>query len=129
LTDTPQNNITTLAIISGDILRDMYFSEQSSLNICRQYKIELEKWIASLPSPLQQYVQSGEAPKFPKDQAESIVSFEVENFKNSSNIILVQFTLHVPRGVDTSHKAILIEGVENEDVKSIWGSYCIGDIF
>ncbi|CZR68177.1 uncharacterized protein PAC_18076 [Phialocephala subalpina] len=72
LTDTPQNNITTLAIISGNILRDMYFSEQSSLNICRQYKIELENWMSSLPNPLQQYIQSGEVPNSSKDQAESI---------------------------------------------------------
>ncbi|PVH68294.1 hypothetical protein DL98DRAFT_522845 [Cadophora sp. DSE1049] len=76
LTDTIQNNITTLAIISGDILRDMYFSEQPSLNTCRQYKTELEKWKSSLPNPLQQYMKSGEVPKFPKDQTESIVSFE-----------------------------------------------------
>lgn len=74
LTDTIQNNITNLSIISGNILRDMYFSEQPSLNICRQYKTELEKWVASLPSHVQQYIQSGEVPKSPKDQAESIVS-------------------------------------------------------
>ena len=95
----------------------MYFSEQSSLNICRQYKIELEKWMSSLPSPLQQCIQSGEVPKSPKDQAESIVSFEVESLRNSSNTVLVQSTFHVPRSVDVSHKAILIEGVENGDVK------------
>ncbi|KAH6706423.1 hypothetical protein BKA61DRAFT_138675 [Leptodontidium sp. MPI-SDFR-AT-0119] len=71
LTDTIQNNITTLAIISGDILRDMYFSEQPSLNTCRQYKTELEEWKSNLPNPLQQYIQSGEVPKFSKDQTES----------------------------------------------------------
>ncbi|PMD34572.1 hypothetical protein L207DRAFT_516736 [Hyaloscypha variabilis F] len=71
LRDTPQNYITTLAIISGDILRDMYFSEQSSLNVCRQYKTELEKWVFGLPHPLQQHIQSGEIPNFPKDMAES----------------------------------------------------------
>jgi hypothetical protein len=103
LTDTPQNNITTLAIITGDILRDMYFSEQSSLNICRQYKIELENWMSRLPNPLQQYLQSGEVPKSPKDQAESTVGFEAESLRNSSNKILVQFTFHAPRGVDASH--------------------------
>jgi len=53
----------------------MYFSEQPSLNICRQYKSELEKWMSSLPNPLQQHIQSGKVPTFPKDQAEAIVSF------------------------------------------------------
>ncbi|KAH8598368.1 hypothetical protein B0O99DRAFT_614968 [Bisporella sp. PMI_857] len=72
LENTPQNNVTTLAIISGDILRDMYFSEKPSLNICRQYKSELEKWMSSLPSPLQQYVQSGEVLTSSRDQAEAI---------------------------------------------------------
>lgn len=72
LENTPQNNVTTLAIISGDILRDMYFSEQPSLNICRKYKGELEKWMSSLPNPLQQYIQSGEVPISPRDQAEAI---------------------------------------------------------
>ena len=32
-------------------------------------------------------------------------------------MVLVQFTLHAPRGVDVSHKAILIEGVEHGDVR------------
>ena len=59
----------------------MYFSEQSSLNVCRQYKMDLEKWMSSLPDPIQQYVQSGEIPKFPKDQAESIVSLETESLR------------------------------------------------
>jgi len=117
LTDTIQNNITTLAIISGDILRDMYFSEQPSLNTCRQYKTELEKWTSSLPNPLQQFIQSGEFPRSPKDQAESIVSFEAGSLRDSSDMVLVQFTLHAPRGVDVSHKAILIEGVEHGDVR------------
>lgn len=117
LEDTRQNNVMTLAIISGDILRDMYFSEQPSLNTCRQYKSELQKWMSSLPNPLQQYIQSGEAPISPKDQAEAIVSFETESLRHSSNTILVQFTLHAPRGMDVGHKAILSEGVENEDVK------------
>ncbi|RDL32394.1 Uncharacterized protein BP5553_08850 [Venustampulla echinocandica] len=116
LTDTIQNNITTLAIISGDILRDMYFSEQPSLNTCRQYKTELKKWTSSLPNPLQQYIQSGEFPKFPKDQAESTVSFEAGGLGDSSDTVLVEFIFHAPRGVDVSHKAILIEGVENGDV-------------
>ena len=51
------------------------------------------------------------------DQAEAIVSFETESLRHSSNTILVQFTLHAPRGMDVGHKAILSEGVENEDVK------------
>jgi hypothetical protein len=89
LKDTPQNNVTTLAIISGDILRDMYFSEQPSLNICRQYKSELERWMSSLPNSLQQCIQSGEVPKSPKDQAEAIVSFEAESLRRSSNTISV----------------------------------------
>ena len=95
----------------------MYFSEQPSLNVCRQYKIELENWMSSLPNPLQQYIQSGEVPKSSKDQTESIVRFEAESLGNSSNTILVQFTFHAPRGVDVGHKAVLIEGVENGDVK------------
>ena len=95
----------------------MYFSEQPSLNICRQHKSELEKWMSRLPNPLQQCIQSGEVPKSPKDQAEAIVSFEAESFRRSSNTILVQFTFHVPRGVDVGHTAILIEGIENEYVK------------
>lgn len=95
----------------------MYFSEQSSLNICRQYKTELEKWTSSLPNPVQQYIQSGEVPKSPKDQAESIVSFEAESLGDSSNTVLVQFAFYAPRGVDVSHKAILIKGVENGDVR------------
>lgn len=95
----------------------MYFLEQPSLNTCRQYKAELEKWTSSLPSPLQQNIQSGEVLKFPKDQAESIVSFEAESLGNASNTVLVQFAFHAPRGVDLSHKAILIEGVENGDVR------------
>jgi hypothetical protein len=95
----------------------MYFSEQPSLNTCRQYKTELKKWTSSLPNPLQQYIQSGEVPKFPKDQAESIVSFEAGGLRDSSDTVLVQFTFHAPRGVDVSHKAILIEGVENGDVR------------
>lgn len=95
----------------------MYFSEQPSLNTCRQYKTELEKWTSSLPNPLQQFIQSGEFPRSPKDQAESIVSFEAGSLRDSSDMVLVQFTLHAPRGVDVSHKAILIEGVEHGDVR------------
>lgn len=95
----------------------MYFSEQPSLNTCRQYKTELEKWKSNLPNPLQQYIQSGEVPKFPKDQTESIVSFEEGRLRDSSNTVLVQFTFHAPRGVDVGNKTILIEGVENGDVR------------
>jgi hypothetical protein len=67
----------------------MYFSEQPSLNICRQYKSDLERWMLSLPNPLQQCIQSGDVPKSPKDQAEAIVSFEAESLRHSSNTILV----------------------------------------
>lgn len=95
----------------------MYFSEQPSLNTCRQYKTELEKWTSSLPNPVQQYIQSGEVPKSPKDQAESIVSFEAESLGHQYNRVLVQFTIYVPRGVDVGHKAIRVESVENGDVR------------
>ena len=94
----------------------MYFSKQPSLDICRQYKTELEKWTSSLPNPVQQYIKSGEVPKSPTDLAESIVSFEAESLGDSSNTVSVQFTFYAPRGVDASHKAILIKGVENDDV-------------
>lgn len=66
----------------------MYFSEQPSLNICRQYKTELEKWTSSLPNPVQQYIQLDEVPKSPKDQAGSIVSFEAESLGDSFNTSL-----------------------------------------
>jgi hypothetical protein len=53
----------------------MYFSEQPSLNICRQRKSELERWSSSLSMPFQQQVESGNIPQSPKDQSEAIVSF------------------------------------------------------
>jgi hypothetical protein len=95
----------------------MYFSEQPSLNICRQHKSELENWMSSLPNPLRQYIQLGEVPNSPRDQAEATVSFEAESVRHLSNTISVQFTFYAPRGVDVGHKAFLVEGVENEDVK------------
>jgi hypothetical protein len=84
--------------------------------------------MSSLSNPLQQYIQSGDVPTSPKDQAEAIVSFEAESLRHSSNTFPVQFTFYAPRGVDVGHKAIFIEDVENEDVKQLWGSYYIGDI-
>ena len=47
-----QNNITSLAIISGNILRDMYFAEEFRFSVCRQYKTDLETWMAKLPNSL-----------------------------------------------------------------------------
>ncbi|KAG0646363.1 oxidoreductase [Hyphodiscus hymeniophilus] len=70
--DTLQNSVTRLAIISGNILRDMYFADQPSINICRQRKGDLEQWMSALPDGLQQFVQSGNVPEFPRDQAEAI---------------------------------------------------------
>jgi hypothetical protein len=70
-----QNSITSLAIIAGCILRDMYFSEQFSLSICQQRKKELETWMANLPDPLRQQLESGVVLNLPKDQAEAAVSF------------------------------------------------------
>lgn len=72
LEDTLQNNITTLAILSGNILRDMYFLPDPSLNICRQRKSELENWMYTLSIPLQQHIESGNVPESPKDQSEAI---------------------------------------------------------
>jgi hypothetical protein len=69
-----QNNVTGLAIISGYILRDMYFSEQFSLSVCQQRKSELEKWMANLPNPLRQQLESGVFLNLPKDQTEVAVS-------------------------------------------------------
>jgi hypothetical protein len=37
-----QNHITGLAIISGYILRDVYFSEQSSLDVLQRYQTQLQ---------------------------------------------------------------------------------------
>ncbi len=69
-----QNNITSLAIISGYILRDMYFAEQFSLSVCQQRKNELQKWMANLPNPLRQQVESGVILNLSKDQTEAAVS-------------------------------------------------------
>jgi hypothetical protein len=70
-----QNNITSLSIISGNILRDMYFSEEFNLSICRKYKNELDTWTANLPNPLRQFINSGVDPNLPNDQAEAAVRF------------------------------------------------------
>jgi hypothetical protein len=90
--NTPQNKVTTLSIISGNILRDMYFSGQPSLNICHQYKYELENWISSLPMGLLQYVETGDILNSPKDQAEVIVSAEIDS--STFSLTAVQFNLH-----------------------------------
>jgi hypothetical protein len=73
-----QSNVTSLAIISGYILRDMYFSEEFRRSLCRQYKDELDTWMANLPIPLRQYVESGVVLNLPKDEAEATVRFRSE---------------------------------------------------
>ncbi|EPE33131.1 Nucleotide-binding protein [Glarea lozoyensis ATCC 20868] len=80
LENIPQNKFTTLSIISGNILRDMYFSGQPSLNICHQYKGELQNWLSSLLAPLQQYIESGDITDSPKDQAEVIFNLHFMYF-------------------------------------------------
>jgi hypothetical protein len=74
-----QSNVTSLAIISGNILRDMYFSGEFRLGVCRQYKNELDTWMANLPNPLRQHVDSGVILNLPKDQAEAAVRFRREH--------------------------------------------------
>jgi len=69
-----QNSINSLAIVSGFILRSMYFSQKFSLTLCQQRKTELETWLANLTNPLRQQVESGLFPSIPKDQAEAVVS-------------------------------------------------------
>lgn len=68
-----QNHITRLAIISGHILHDMYFSEQRSLSVCQQRKTELETWTADLPDLLRN-MELNAALNLPKDQLEAAVS-------------------------------------------------------
>ncbi|KAH8809412.1 hypothetical protein F5884DRAFT_403520 [Xylogone sp. PMI_703] len=67
-----QNSVTGLSIISGNILRDMYFTDDFRLNVCRQYKTELSTWLASLPEPLRQPIDSGVFLNAAKEQSETI---------------------------------------------------------
>ncbi|RFU32961.1 hypothetical protein B7463_g3382, partial [Scytalidium lignicola] len=67
-----QNSVTSLSIISGNILRDMYFTEDFRLNVCRQYKSELSTWLARLPEPLRQPVDSGVILNVAIEQSETI---------------------------------------------------------
>jgi hypothetical protein len=93
----------------------MYFSENPSLNICRQRKSELENWISTLKTPLHQHIKSGNVPESPTDEAEAIVSFEAEILRYLSDNVLVQFAFHAPWVVDIGYKAIFIKSVENGD--------------
>lgn len=100
-----QNTVTSLAIIAGYILRDMYFSEQFSLSICQQRKNELKVWMANLPSPLRQQVESGVMLNLPKDQAEaavSIRSWKSKSFSPYTDAILDQFAFHASRNMDVT---------------------------
>lgn len=110
-----QNNITGLAIISGYILRDMYFSEQFSLSVCQQRKNELETWMANLSNPLRQHLGSGVILNLPKDQTEAAVSLRSEK-RIQTDTALVQFTFHATRSMDVTYKALTLEGGKNEDV-------------
>lgn len=49
-------------------------------------------------------------------------------FGLSSDTLLVQFAFHVPGGMDSGYKAILVEGAENEDSWQFRRSYCISDL-
>jgi hypothetical protein len=69
-----QNHITGLAIISGYILRDVYFSEQSSLDVLQRYQTQLQAWMANIPSQLKLDLELGVALDSPKDQTEAAVS-------------------------------------------------------
>jgi hypothetical protein len=89
-----QTHVTTLAIVSGNILRDMYFSEEFRLSVCRQYKNELDAWTASLPNPLRQHVESGMLQGLSKDQAEAAVSPLPERMPLRSGANLLQRNLH-----------------------------------
>lgn len=83
-----QNNVTSLAIIAGYILRDMYFSEQFSLSLCQQRKNELKIWIANLSNPLRQQLESGVILNLPKDQSEAIVSLQNKKKTNVHDLVL-----------------------------------------
>jgi hypothetical protein len=69
-----QNHITGLAIISGYILRDMYFSEQSGLDVLQRYQTQLQAWMANIPNQLKLDLELGVALDSPKDQTEAAVS-------------------------------------------------------
>ena len=70
-----QNLIASLGIISGYILRDVYFSEHFSFGILQQRKTALESWASNLPGPLKQYLESAVALDSPTDQTEASVSY------------------------------------------------------
>jgi hypothetical protein len=70
-----QNHLTSLAVISGNILRDLYFSEKFHLSTCQQRRNELETWMANLPSPLRQQVESGVVLNSSRGQTEAAVGF------------------------------------------------------
>lgn len=70
-----QNYITSLAVISGNILRGIYFAEDLHLIISRQYQSELNTWTANLPYLIRQSVESGNIQNLPKDQTEAAVRF------------------------------------------------------
>lgn len=71
-----QNHVTSLAIISGHVLRDMYFSEQRSLSVSQQRKLELETWTATLPDLLRKPELNAALDLLPKDQSEAAVSLQ-----------------------------------------------------
>ena len=78
------NIVTSLAIISGNILRDVYFSKELSFNTSQQYKNELDKWMANLPKQFRQSIDSGRVIDLPKDQAEAIVGSQHEQYLTCS---------------------------------------------
>jgi hypothetical protein len=88
-----QNSVTSLAIISGYILRDMYFAKQFCLSVCQQRKSELQKWMANLPNPFRQQVESGVILNLSKDQNEAVVSSQSEK-KKVPALTLPKFNLH-----------------------------------
>ncbi len=71
-----QTKITTMSIIAGNILRDVYFLGPCNVDSYQRYKLDLETWISDIPSSLRQQIESGTARESCPDLAEAIVSIE-----------------------------------------------------
>src|SRR5437763_362112 len=101
---TIQNNVTSLAVISGYILRDMYFAERFHLSTSQQRRSDLEAWLANLPHELREQVETGVV-NSSRDRNEAVVSSwpGTTNVYDLLTMLSVQLAFYVPWSMDVTH--------------------------
>ncbi|RFU29834.1 hypothetical protein B7463_g6509, partial [Scytalidium lignicola] len=66
-----QNNISSLAIIMGYILREMYFLPKPDRSVYERHQGRLDSWLKNLPPQIRQQIESGNIEKNPLDHHEA----------------------------------------------------------